>query len=111
MKKYFLGILSIMMAVAFSAFTTEPTKVGRYDTTYWYIGSSGGEFIPGNYSTDINDLPEGTECDLTPEIPCMFVVPAGYNINTFLQYLSTLSPQDQEEVYANQVKSEREDVE
>jgi hypothetical protein len=53
MKKYFLGIFAVAVALGMSAFSTshQPKKLG---TQYWFVYNGGGETDPSHFSYDPN---------------------------------------------------------
>ena len=56
MKKYFLGIIAVALAIGFSAFTAEKKRPSTKQTTYWFTVtasrtiSSGSSFVNSELS-------------------------------------------------------------
>jgi len=74
MKKYFFGILAIVLAISFSAFTN-PSKKTSTNFLFEYTPPSTGDYSQGSVSDPDNwNLLFGADCSGAEEISCVIEV-------------------------------------
>jgi len=97
MKKYLLGTLAIMIAVASVAFTTNHNKV--LNTQFKYIGPSS----PVDYTTAANWDISSVDCQSLGTIKCL-VTPNNANITSTSDLVSEISSNGFSNIVTNSTK-------